>query len=339
MSNPHDADPAATLRDLVLGYRVSQAIHVAATLGIAERLGGGPRTSDELAEDTGSHPDTLYRLLRALAAAGVLHEEDGRRFSLTPVGDRLRPDAPGSQATWAAFVGRPHHWDAWGNLLHSVQTGENAFHARYGTSVWDYRAEHPEESTIFDAVMTAMTRAANASLLEAFDFGPFDTVVDVGGGRGALLAAVLGKHSSLQGVLFDQPHVVAGGAQILEEAGVADRCRVESGSFFEAVPEGGDAYLLKAIVHDWEDEEAAAILRTCRRAIRPDGTLLVVERILDAPNEGVDTKFSDLNMLVGPGGRERTLDEFRALFERAGFEFRGSTATGGVQAIIAATPV
>lgn len=331
-------DPAATLRSLIAGYRVSQAIHVAASLGIPDLLADGPRTSDDLASDSGSHPDTLYRLLRALAAVGVLHEAEERSFSLTSMGDCLRSDAPDSLGGMATYVGAPYYWNTWGLLLHSVRTGENAFHALHGTGVWEYRADHPEESAIFDAWMTAMTRAANASLLEAYDFGRFDTLVDVGGGQGALLAAVLGKHLSLHGVLFDQPHVVAGAPQVLEEAGVADRCRVESGSFFEAVPEGGDAYLLKAIVHDWEDAEAVEILRVCRRAMPLEGTLLVVERVLDPPNQGAETKFSDLNMLVAPGGRERTLGEFQALFESAGFRLRDRTPTAGPLAVIAGMP-
>jgi hypothetical protein len=332
-------DPAAAaLKSLIAGYRISQAIHVAASLGIADLLADGPRTSDDLASATGSHPDTLYRLLRALAAVGVLHEADEHSFSLTAIGDFLRSDAPDSLVSMATFVGRPYHWNTWGLLLHSVQTGENAFQALHGTGVWEYRADHPEDSSIFDAWMTAMTRSFNASLLDAYDFGRFETVVDVGGGQGALLAAVLGKHPSLHGVLFDQPHVVADAATVLEEVGVADRCRVESGSFFDTVPEGGDAYLLKAIIHDWEDAEAVEILRACRRAMRPDGTLLVVERVLDPPNQGADTKFSDLNMLVAPGGRERTLGEFQALFESAGFRLRDRTPTAGPLTVIAATP-
>jgi hypothetical protein len=333
-----DDPAAATLRSLIGGYRISQALHVAASLGIADLLAHGVRTSDELASETGSNPDVLYRLLSALAAIGVFHEDDGRSFSLTSVGDYLRSDAPSSLAGMAAYIGRPYYWNAWGHLQHSVRTGENAFRALHGTTVWEYRADHPEEGAVFDAWMTAMTRAVNASLLEAYDFGRFDTVVDVGGGQGALLAALLDRYPTLRGVLFDQPHVVAGAEQVLERAGVAGRCRVESGSFFDGVPEGGDAYLLKAIVHDWEDGEAAEILRSCRRAMGSAGTLLVVERLLGPPNEGADTKFSDLNMLVAPGGRERTLREFEALFESAGFRLRDRTPTAGPLAVIAASP-
>jgi hypothetical protein len=323
----------ATLLRLVNGYYVSQAIHVAASLGIADLLGDGTRTSDDLAHEADADPETLYRLLRALASVGVLHEGDGRLFSLTPVGELLRSDVPGSLHGWAAYAGRPYFWAAWAELLHSVRTGENAFQHVHGQDIWSYRADRPDESALFDAAMKALTGASNAALIDAFDFSRFGTLVDVGGGNGALLASVLASNPALQGVLFDQAHVVAGADQVLEAAGVADRCRIESGSFFESVPEGGDAYLLKSIVHDWEDEESSAILRVVRAAMPEGATLLVVERDLGAPNEDAPTKFSDLNMLVGPGGRERTQDEYASLFESTGFRLVGATPTAGTHTV------
>jgi hypothetical protein len=323
----------ATLLRLVNGYYVSQAIHVAASLGIADLLADGTRTSDDLAHEADADPETLYRLLRALASVGVLHEGDGRLFSLTPVGELLRSDVPGSLHGWAAYAGRPYFWAAWAELLHSVRTGENAFQHVHGQDIWSYRADRPDESALFDAAMKALTGASNAALIDAFDFSRFGTLVDVGGGNGALLASVLASNPALQGVLFDQAHVVAGADQVLEAAGVADRCRIESGSFFESVPEGGDAYLLKSIVHDWEDEESSAILRVVRAAMPEGATLLVVERDLGAPNEDAPTKFSDLNMLVGPGGRERTQDEYASLFESTGFRLVGATPTAGTHTV------
>jgi hypothetical protein len=323
----------ATLLRLVNGYYVSQAIHVAASLGIADLLADGTRTSDDLAHEADADPETLYRLLRALASVGVLHEGDGRLFSLTPVGELLRSDVPGSLHGWAAYAGRPYFWAAWAELLHSVRTGENAFQHVHGQDIWSYRADRPDESALFDAAMKALTGASNAALTGAFDFSRFGTLVDVGGGNGALLASVLASNPALQGVLFDQAHVVAGADQVLEAAGVADRCRIESGSFFESVPEGGDAYLLKSIVHDWEDEESSAILRVVRAAMPEGATLLVVERDLGAPNEDAPTKFSDLNMLVGPGGRERTQDEYASLFESTGFRLVGATPTAGTHTV------
>lgn len=333
----HDPDPATAIRRLVEGYQVSQAIHVAATLGIADLLADASRTSDELAEFTGTHPPTLYRLLRALASADVLRELDGRRFELTPLGERLRSDVPDSIAGWAAFIGRPYYWQAWAGLLHSVRTGENAFRHVHDTDVWTYRSSRPDESVIFDRAMTSLSRRSNTALLAAYDFGRFRTIVDVGGGNGALLAAIVAAHPDLEGVLFDQPHVVAGARALLERAGVADRCRVVGGSFFESVPSGADAYVLRAVIHDWEDEGSIRILGLVRRAVAGDGTLLLVERIIAPPNEGRDAKFSDLNMLVAAGGRERTREEFAALLDASHFRLARVVGTG-VYSVIEAIP-
>ena len=313
-----DPNPATTMRRMVEGYWVSQAIHVAATLGIADLLAEARRTSDELAASTGTHPPTLYRLLRALASAEVLQELDGQRFELTSLGQQLRSDVPGSIAGWAAFVGCPSHWQAWDGLLHSVRTGKSAFEHVYGTDVWTYRSTHLDESAVFDRAMTSLSRLANAALLATYDFGRFRTIVDVGGGNGALLASVLAAHPVIQGVLFDQPHVVSGAAALLEDSGVANRCRTVGGSFFESVPQGADAYVLRAIVHDWDDDASIRILTVVRQALAQGSRVLIVERVIAPPNEGRDAKFSDLNMLVMLGGRERTREEFAALLESSG---------------------
>jgi O-methyltransferase/methyltransferase family protein len=315
------------LRRLVNGYQVTQAIHVAATLGIADLLRDGPSTSTELADQTETHAPSLHRVLRALAAVGVLHEEDDGRFALTEIGECLRSDAPEPVGGWAAYVGRPSHFAAWANLLHAVRTGENAFRSAHGDTVWEYRARHPEDGAIFDWAMTDITQRANRHLLEAYDFASFGSVVDVGGGHGALLASLLGAHPQMRGVVFDQPHVVAGAPAVLEAAGVTDRCEVVGGSFFDAVPAGSDAYVLKAIVHDWDDDDAVRILRSCRDAIAAEGALLVVERELGAPNENADAKLSDLNMMVGPGGRERTREQFAALLAAGGFALARTVPT------------
>jgi O-methyltransferase/methyltransferase family protein len=318
------------LWELVNGFRVSQALYVAATLGLADRVAAEPRSADELAREAGADPDTLYRLLRALASVGVFHEDEDRRFSLTELGEDLRSDSPTSIAGWVAFIGREHIWHAWGELLHSVRTGENAFRHLHGTDVWSYRQEHEEDGRIFDRAMSDLTRHTHQAILDAYDFGRFGTVVDVAGGRGALLVSLLEAYPNLQGVLFDQPAVVS--AALAHE-----RLRVESGSFFESVPEGSDAYILKWIIHDWGDEESIAILRTCRAAMRDDSVLLLLERIVEEPNRGSATKFSDLNMLVMPGGRERTVDEFAQLFSAAGL--RLSDVSGGNPiAVIEALP-
>ncbi|MDQ3657135.1 MAG: methyltransferase [Chloroflexota bacterium] len=287
----------------------------------------GRRTtgSDDLARATGTHPGALYRLLRALAGAGVMREEEGGRFALTDLGDCLRTDVPESLAGWTAFVGEPYHWQVWGDLLHSVQTGEDAFHHVHGTDPWSYRARHPERSARFDRAMAAVSRQVAAAILATYDFGRFGTVVDIAGGTGTFLAAILARHATMQGVLFDLPHVVAGAEPILTAAGVTDRCAIVEGSFFEAVPAGGDAYILKAILHDWDDEDCLRILHRCRRAMTDGASLLAVERELGPPNESPDGKFSDLNMLVATGGRERSPEEYGVLFASAGFRFVGFT--------------
>jgi hypothetical protein len=322
----HDAArPALALRRLVNGYQVTQAIHVAAVLGIADLLADGPRSSDDLAAATETHPGALYRLLRALDSVGVFREEEGRRIALTELGACLRSDAPEPVGGWAAFVGEPYQWQAWGALEHSVRTGENAFRHVHGIDSWTYRERHPELSASFDRAMTSLSRQVVGAVLDAYDFGRFGRVVDVGGGNGAFLAAILARYPTARGVLFDQPHVVSGAGPILKAAGVADRCQVVGGSFFETVPAGGDAYILKAILHDWEDEPCLQILQTCRRAMAEGTGLLVIERELGWPNQDPDAKFSDLNMLVGPMGQERTPAEYAALFAKGGFRFVGVT--------------
>jgi len=310
---PGAESPSAGLLRLINGYQASQAIHVAAVLGIADELAGGPRAVGELASVTATDEAALHRLLRALVAVDVLDEADDGTFGLTTLGDALR----GPAGAWAAFIGRPPHWASWGQLLHSVRTGESGFRAVHGVDVWEYRADRPEEAAAFDAAMTGLSRRVNAAVAAAHDFGRYGVVVDVGGGRGALLAGILAHHPSVRGVLFDQAAVVAGAEP------EAEGIEIVAGSFFESVPEGGDAYLLKSVLHDWEDEPAIRILRVCRRAARAGTALLVVERQYSLPA----TKLSDLNMLVGPGGRERTAEEYAALLAAAGYELLGETPT------------
>jgi hypothetical protein len=329
---------AAALTRLVNGFQAAQAVHAAAVLGIPDLLAAGPRASDDLAAATDTHAPSLYRLLRALAALGVLEEDGERRFALTALGDGLRSDAPEPVGAWAVHVGQPYFWEAWGHLLHSVRTGETAFRALHGEDIWSWRGRQPEAGAVFGAAMTAASRRANRALEGAYDFSRFGTVVDVGGGRGALLAGLLARHPTMRGILFDQPQVVAGAAEVLAAAGVADRCEIVGGDFFSGVPQGGDAYLLKWIVHDWDDEEAVAILRACRAATPGGGALLLVERVVGPPNEEPESKLSDLNMLVMPGGRERTREEYAALLAAAGFALRDVVPTGTGLAVIEGAP-
>ena len=320
---------ADELKRLINAYQLSQAVCVAAELGIADLLAHRAHTCDDLAEATGTDAGTLYRLLRALAAIGVLHEEEGTLFALAELGQPLRSDAPDSVAAIAVFAGQLYHREAWSALGESVRTGENAFRLVHGMSAWEYRAERADASAIFDRFIAASTRLGMPALLDAYDFGRFQTIVDVGGGNGAFLEALRAAHPSLRGIVFDQAHVVAG-------LDLGEGIEVAAGSFFESVPEGGQAYVLKWILHDWEDEEAVAILRTVRRR---GGTLLVIERLVGPPNEGPETKITDLHMLVGPGGRERTVDEYHALFEAADYRLVGATATATELYVLEAEPV
>jgi len=334
-----EQNTSATLRDLINGYQLSQALHVAAVLGIADHLAGGARTCDDLAAASAADPGALYRLLRALAAAGIFREEPERRFALAPLGEGLRSDAARPLGPWAVQIGQPYFWQTWGHLLHSVRSGENAFRDLHGMDVWEYRSQHPEAGAVFDASMSSLSRQVAEGVARAYDFGPRRRVVDVGGGQGALLAAILTRHPHLQGVLFDRPAVVAGAPALLAAAGIAARCEVVGGDFFAAVPEGADAYVLKSVIHDWADEPATAILRSCRRATAPEGRLLLVERVLAPPNEGAPAKLSDLNMLVAPGGQERTREEYGALLAGAGFRLTSVVPAGGDTQIVEGVPV
>ena len=326
------------LHRLVTGYQVTQAVHVAATLGLSDLLADGPKSAAELAEATGADARSLTRLMRALAAVGLYVRDGDKRFANTDLGDAFRADAPRSVAGWARLVGRPFHWQTYASLEHSIRTGENAFEAVHGESVWDYLTNYPGEQKIFDEAMTALSQVVAEEVVDAYDFGRFGTVVDVGGGRGMLLAAVLSRYPSVGGVLFDQPDVVAGAHELLSAAGVSQRCRVVGGSFFDSIPGGGDAYLLKSVIHDWPDAESVQVLRSCRRSIPAHGRLLLVEQLLDESPDPVRTAFSDLTMLVVAGGQERTTDEYGSLLAAAGFDLTRTVPTGSDVFVIEASP-
>ncbi len=329
---------AAELHRLLNGFQISQAIHVAAVLGVADHMTSGPRPSDEIAAAVGAHPRTLYRLLRALAAIGVFREHEQRRFSLTPMGECLRSDADHPVRPFAVFIGQAYQWQTWGHLLHSVKTGENAFRTLHGMGSWAYRAQHPEQNAIFNAAMTGNSRRIDRAIVTAYDFSRCQRIADIGGGQGSLLAAILTANPAARGVLFDLPHVVATATPVLAAAGVENRCEVIGGSMFDLVPEGCDVYLLKYIIHDWDDANCARILQTCRRAMRAGARLLVIDRLLGPPNEDAAVKFSDLNMLVGPGGQERTREEFTALFQAGGFRLADVVSTSAPVRLIIGEP-
>lgn len=319
------------LREMTNGYQVSQAISVAVTLGLPDLLAGGPRSADELATETETDPRSLYRLLRALAALGILRAQRGpnaRTFDLTELGRLLRSDVPGSLAGWAAFVARPHHWAAWGDLLHTVRTGEEAFAAQHGESVWTWRERHLGESQIFDGAMSAIAATVSRRLADAYDFARFSSLADLGGGDGTLLATVLPRYPGLRGVLFDLPHVVSGAPGTLDAAGVSDRCEVVAGSFFDRVPAGCEAYVLKSILHDWDESSSVRILRRVRDATESGTVLLIVERVMNEADPSPVAGMSDLNMMVMTGGMERTMREWRGLAEAGGFDITATVDLG-----------
>jgi hypothetical protein len=330
---------AGELHRLINGYRISQAIHVAAVLGVADHMVAGPRASDEIAAAVGAHPRSLYRLLRALAAVGLFREHEHRCFSLTAVGEHLRSDAKRSLRPSAMYLGQAYRWQTWGHLLHSVKTGENAFRALHGVDPWTYRERHPEQNAIFNAAMTANSRRVDRAIVVACDFGRCGRIADIGGGQGSLLAVILGANPHARGVLFDLPHVVATAAPVLEAAGVGNRCEVIGGSMFESVPQGCAAYVMKFILHDWDDADCIRILQNCRRAMRSDARLLVIERLVGAPNEGLAVKLSDLNMLLVPGGQERTREEFAALLRAGGFHLADILPAVDAMSVIVGEPV
>jgi hypothetical protein len=329
---------SAELLRLTAAAWVARAIGVAAALGLADLLADGPRGVDELARASAADPPSLYRLLRALAGAGIFAEDDHGRFGLTPLADGLRSDAPGSVRALCALRAAPWYWGAWGELAHSVRTGAPGFDRVHGTDLFTLLERHPAALALFGQAMGALSGTEAAAVLAAYDFAPAATIVDVGGGRGALLAAILGAHPAARGILFDRPATVAGAGALLQGAGVGDRCAVVGGSFFEAVPAGGDLYVLKSVLHDWDDDRAAAILRTCRRAMGPAGRLLLIERVLPPGNAPSPGRWMDLNMLVAAGGRERTEAEYRSLLAGAGFEATRVVPTTAEVSLLEATP-
>ncbi|MBO4206104.1 methyltransferase [Micromonospora echinofusca] len=307
--------------ELVFGYTAAKMIDVAARLNLADHLAHGPRTVADLAAVTGAHEQSLYRLLRGLACFGVAEQTGPDTFALGPLGQQLRSDTPDSIRSMVMLLCADETWRSWGELEYSVRSGQPAWDQVNGVSNFEFLAKNPEKAAVFNAAMAEFTRAAAPGIVGRHDFTRYGTIVDIGGGDGSLLAEVLKAAPTTRGTLFDLPAGLAEAAGTLEAAGVADRVTVTAGDFFASVPKGADAYLLKSVLHDWDDEKAAQILRACRRAMATDGVVLAVEPVLPplvAGPAAVGVVMSDLNMLVNTGGRERTLAEFRALFTAAG---------------------
>jgi SAM-dependent methyltransferase len=336
------ANPApplgAQLIELIWGYQRSQIVYAAARLGLADLLADEPQSIEELATATGTDAASLYRLLRTLAGHGLFAERDDARFEQTGLSELLRTGTAGSLRAMALAEGEDFY-PVWGHLVSSVQTGEPAFERVFGMSNWEYREHHPEANGRFNAYMSDLTRQKAAAVVANYPFPDRGVVIDVGGGDGTLLAAILQAYPDLRGVLFDLPHVAEEAGRTLRAAGVAERCDVVGGDFFVAVPRGGDCYLLATVLHDWDDERSAEILRQCRQSLAQGGRVLLIERVMPLGNTPSPAKLRDLHMLVtNAGGRERTEAEWETLLATGGFQLRTVTPAGPVYHLLEALP-
>jgi hypothetical protein len=331
------------LFEKMIGSWVSRAIYAAAKLRIADHLAAGPRSAEEIAAAFGVAPRPLYRVLRALAAAGVFAQQSDGRFRLNPAAELLREDRADSMWATAIMLGEEQD-RCWGDLIETVRTGEPAFERLFGLPVFDYLEEHPEQARIFDAAMTGFSGRETGLILEAYDLSDVRTLADIGGGSGSKLAGILSRYPAMRGLLFDLPHVVERARPLLEGAGLLERCEIRAGDFFESAPVGADAYVLGHIIHDWDDAKAGRILNSLRRAMSSGARLLVVEHVIPdvdavaSGNGGWLSKWLDLHMMVAAGGLERTEAEFRRLFAEHGFRLTRVVPTSGDVSIIEGVP-
>ena len=330
------APPEAMLTQMITGSLGSQAIYVAAQLGIADLLVDGPKSVAVLAQESGSDTSSLYRVLRALSSFGVFKEFEQKVFGLTPTAELLRSDSPRSLRDLAIFMGEDWHWSVWGRTLYSVRTGKPAWAEVHGTEVFPYFASNPEAAKIFDRAMTSLSNLAIKAVIEAYDFSGIKTLVDVAGGHGRLLTAILDANPNTNGVLFDQPHVLEGARESEQVKALATRCELVGGDFFDNVPAGADGYIMKHIIHDWDDERALKILGNIAKAMKDDGRVMLVESVITDTNQPDFGKLLDIEMLVSPGGKERTASEYEDLFTRAGLRLTRIVKTDSPYSVIEA---
>lgn len=321
------------------GFRVARSIYVAAEFGVADVLADGPKSIDELAQATGTHGPSLYRVLRALASLGIFAEDETGRFSLTPPAEYLQTNHPESVRDSVKLFGEEWHWQVWGNLLHSVETGEPAFDHLNGKGFYEFYNENPEFARTSSESKTRMAGRASTSLLTNYNFSSIGKVVDIGvaAGFGSTLLSLLKANPTMKGVLYDFPAVIEGAKPLFEEAGLTDRCELIAGNCVESVPTGGDAYILMFVVHNWDDERAIKILKNCHEAMAEDGKLLLVEMIMPKGNDPFVGKVVDLeSLLITPGGYERTEAQYRSLLEAAGFKVTNIIPTQTANSVIEA---
>jgi C-methyltransferase len=313
------APAPAVMAEFIIAAWMAQSITVAADLRIADALADKPLGLDELASRIEADPGALRRLLRALIGRGIFKQLRDGRYDLTPLAQTLRWDAPDSMAALASFIGSPMDREHWSHCVDAIRTGQSVIPKLRGIEGFEWFASSPEVFDVFNQAMTNFSELAVGPVTAAYDFSGYREIVDVGGGHGRLLAGILATAPAASGILFDLPHVVAGAGPLLQKRNVIDRVRVAEGSFFDSVPEGGDLYVMKNIIHDWPDDRARQILKTVRAAIRDGATLLLVECVIPPHDRDFVAKWMDLGMLVDNTGRERTADEYRDLLHQIGF--------------------
>lgn len=316
---------------------MAQAIYVATELGIPDLLGRKSRSVDMLASETNTHASSLYRVLRALASVGIFSEAEPQSFVQTPMGMLLRSDMPGNLGAFSRFQGDAWHWQAWGAIVDTVRTGKSAMALCHDTpNCFEYLAHHQQSAAVFNSAMSGYSAQVNAAVVDAFDFSAAKHIVDVGGGQGRLLGAILECAPQAQGVLFDRAEVLSNASAVLQQHSVADRCHTVAGNFFDAVPAGGDIYLLSSILHDWDDHEAIAILKNVRAAMGGSGRLLIIEHVLTDGDEPHPGKFIDLEMMLVTGGKERSVQAYQSLLTAGGFSLMDLIPTAVTASIVVA---
>jgi hypothetical protein len=330
--------PHVQLVQMATAYWASRLLYAAAKLRLADHLAGGPQTAETLAASTGTHPGALYRLMRTLASLGLLTENGARQFALTPLGDALRSDAPGFARATVLTLAGDWIWGGFEHLLYSIETGRSGLEKSLGEPMFDWLGKRPADAALFSETMIGFHGLEPAAVAAAYDFAGLETLVDVGGASGDLLTTVLGSHPGIRGVLFDLPQALVDAPARVQTRGLTDRVSIQAGSFFDAVPAGGDAYLLSHIIHDWTEDQCLAILGNCRKAMSPAGRVLIVEMVIPDGNAPHPGKMLDMMMLVGPGGQERTEPEYRALLDKAGFHLTRVVPTASAVSVVEAIP-
>jgi O-methyltransferase domain/Dimerisation domain len=342
IKKPQNMQPSEALMQMLSSSWISQAICVAAQLGIADLLKNGSKSSDDLAKATGTNTQSLYRLLRALSSVGIFAEVENASFELTPLASYLQTNVPGSVHPLAIMFGKEWYSQSWLNLFHSLKTGNTAFKYVNGMELFEYLEKNPEAARIFNDAMGSIAGAlqvdTDITTIE-YDFSSIRKIVEVGGGHGSLITAILKRYPTMQGILFDLPPVVMGAKNIIDAEGLTERCQIVGGNFFESLPHGGNIYILKHVIHDWDDTHAIAILNNCRRAMPENGKLLLIEAVIPSKNKPSFAKFIDLEMLVLSGGCERTEIEYQKIFEAAGFHLTKVIPTKSSESVIEGIPI